>query len=284
MSRAAWACLTIIVVVVVSATVIILVPFVYGTAPRSTPSSSFLSGEVSVGSASDQPGLGFLNPGANRTDGFDADFTRWLGDNSTPRWTPVFAPVSVNDRVKVLKDGERKLVIQSFSITDERLATIDMAGPYLINFQGVLVRRGDARFPTPDSLKDKNVCAPAGSTSIIELQKRGVLVTADAGIVQCVERLHRGEVDAVSTDQLLLYGYARRFPDLYSVVQGNTFGLREEYGVGLPYGSFDECVQITHEIERFVDSPAWGEYLRGNFGEIETTPYRPTRLNSCIRR
>ena len=42
---------------------------------RDSP-SIFLSGSVSVGTATDQPAMSDLNPETNRTEGFDADFDR----------------------------------------------------------------------------------------------------------------------------------------------------------------------------------------------------------------
>jgi glutamate transport system substrate-binding protein len=283
MSRAALTSLTVITVATLAATVILLIPVVYYPTPRSDSPASFLHGSVTVGSATDQPGLSLLNIGANRTEGFDADFIRWLGENSSRKWTPQLVPIPVSERVRALENRSLQLVIQSFSITDERLKVIDMAGPYLVSYQGVMVRKGDTRFPTPDSVRSKNVCAPTGSTSVIELQNRGALVTTEPGLGGCVARLTAGQVDAVSTDQLLLYGYAQRDSHLY-VEPKNTFGLREEYGVGLPYNSYTECIEIREEIRRFVDSPAWDDYLRVHFGEFDRAGSRPTGLNPCLKR
>lgn len=281
MSRAALISLTVIVVAALVATVALV--YIYNQTPRSDSPASFLHGSVTVGSATDQPGLSLLDPGANRTVGFDADFIRWLGDNSSQKWDPQLVPIPVSQRVRALEKRSLQLVIQSFSITDERLTVIDMAGPYLVSYQGVMVRKGDTRFPTPDTVASKNVCAPTGSTSVIELQKRGALVTTEPGVGGCVARLQARQVDAVSTDQLLLYGYAQRDPGLY-VEPRNTFGLREEYGVGLPYGSYTECIEISDAIRRFVNSPDWDNYLRVHFGEFDRAGSRPTGLNPCPKR
>lgn len=283
MSRAALISLALIVV---AAIVTLLALIMDNQTAQSDSPASFLHGSVTVGSATDQPGLSFLNRENNRTEGFDADFIRWLGDKTSQKWAPQLVPKSVDQRTRSLEDRSLQLVIQSFSITDERLKVIDMAGPYLVNYQGVMVRRGDTRFPTPDTLASKNVCAPAGSTSVTELQKRGALVTTEPGVGGCVTRLKDGRVDAVSTDQLLLYGYAQRDSGLY-VEPRNTFGLREEYGVGLPYGSYTECIEINDAIRRFVNSPDWDGYLREHFGELDEparSGFRPTGLNPCPKR
>lgn len=281
MSRAVLISLTVIVVAVLTATATLLA--IHNQTARSDLPPSFLHGSVTVGSATDQPGLSLLNTGANRTEGFDADFIRWLGDNSSQKWAPQLVPIPVDQRVRSLENRSLQLVIQSFSITDERLKVIDMAGPYLVSYQGVMVRRGDTRFPTPDTVAARNVCAPAGSTSVIELQNRGALVTTEPGVGGCVTRLKDGRVDAVSTDQLLLYGYAQRDSGLY-IEPRNTFGLREEYGVGLPYGSYTECIEISDAIRRFVNSSNWDDYLRVHFGEFDRAGSRPTGLNPCPKR
>lgn len=283
MSRMAWISLTTIVVCTLAAVVILVAPLVYNQPVPSSSRINFLHGNVTVGSATDQPGFSRLIIGTNHTEGFDADFIRWLGEDSPQKWNPRLVPTAVDQRVPALKNRSLQLVIQTFSITDERLKDIDMAGPYLVNYQGVMVRSGDSSFPTPDSLRSRDVCAPKGSTSEIELEKRGVFVTTEPGISGCVARLRARQVDAVSTDQLLLYGYAQLDSSLY-VVPENTFGLREEYGVGLPYGSYDECLQITESIKRFVNSPAWHDYLRISFGDFDRTSYRPTGTNECVKR
>ncbi|MGH3870088.1 MAG: transporter substrate-binding domain-containing protein [Pseudonocardiaceae bacterium] len=281
MSRAALISLTAIVVTALVATATVV--YVYNRTWQPEVPASFLHGSVTVGSATDQPGLSLLDPGTNRTVGFDADFIRWLGDNSSRKWNPQLVPTSVDQRVPALEQKSLQLVIQSFSITDERLKVIDMAGPYLVSRQGVLVRKGDTRFSTPDTVAGKNICAPKGSTSVEELRSRRAQVTTEPGVGGCVARLKDRQVDAVSTDQLLLYGYAQHDPSLY-VEPRNTFGLQEEYGVGLPYGSYTECMEISEAIRRFVDSPGWDDYLRIHFGEFDRAGSRPTGLNPCLKR
>lgn len=281
LSKTAWVCLTALGLAVILAATFLIYTGTHDEAqPGLSQPPSFLNGPVSVGSATDQPGLSWLFPGGNRTEGFDADFARWLGDHSSNMWRPSLSPVAVDDRVSALQSNRVKLVIQSFSITDERLREIDMAGPYLVTHQGVMVRSGDLSFKTPESLTGRDVCTIRGSTSEKELKRRNVNVSSVSGVGECITQLQTGQADAASTDQLILYGYAQRTPGLY-VEPSVRFGYREEYGIGLPIGTRQECRYLSDQIAKFINSPEWDSYFGNAFKDLNPSNYKPTTLNPC---
>lgn len=245
---------------------------------------SILSGRVAVGFATDQPGFGSLDIGRNQFTGFDVDLANWLSRRMDPNFSIVGTPVSVDDRITALMNGSVQMVVQSFSITDERLEKIDMAGPYLYSYIGVLVRRGEeGRWPDPSALRGRTACTPRGSTAVEELKSRGASVTDDDGLKQCVDRLRSGNVDAVATDQILLYGYAS--PDT-TVIPHLTFGQRQEYGVGLPKGSYETCQEVTTAISDFIETGEWDRFMILRLGGFDRDPHRPDfrHLNECPKR
>ena len=88
--------------------------------------------------------------------------------------------------------------------------------------------------PSPEDIDGKTVCSVDGSTpaqNIEEEYSDAELVTYDA-YSKCVTDLQSGSVDAVTTDDAILRGYAAQYEGEFSVV-GEPF-TDEPYGVGLP--------------------------------------------------
>ena len=89
------------------------------------------AGKVTIGVKYDQPGIGFLEPGADAPQGFDIEMGKILaaGLGIAPEdinWTET---VSEN-REPFLQKGRVDMVIASYSITDERRDVVGHAGPY----------------------------------------------------------------------------------------------------------------------------------------------------------
>jgi glutamate transport system substrate-binding protein len=72
-----------------------------------------------------------------------------------------------------------------------------------------------------------------GSTSIQRIKDEypDATTTEFDGYSQCVEQLKNDQVDAVTTDEAILIGYAAQDPDNLKVV-GDVFS-EERYGVGI---------------------------------------------------
>ncbi|MBB5959406.1 glutamate transport system substrate-binding protein [Saccharothrix tamanrassetensis] len=240
---------------------------------------------VNVGVGTDIPGMAVFDPKSHVRRGFDVDLYQWLGNNTEPKFTPVEVDVLVPHRVDALVAGEVELVVHVFSITDERRLRISFAGPYLVTQQGVMVRQGDKRIETIDDLAGKTVCAQTDSTSYAQLNsgslKGKVTTTTDDSTRGCVDRLLRQEVDAASTDELVLRGFAQQTPGLE--VLDLRFGTKERYGIGLPKGDRELCERMTEGIRTFITNGLWDQFFRTNFGDIPSETYRPDpyRLDPC---
>jgi glutamate transport system substrate-binding protein len=243
---------------------------------------------LNVGVLSDLPGLGLFDPASTTRSGFDVDLYRWLG-NSEPKFTPVPVDLTIPDRLDALREKRVQLVVAAFSITDDRRKQIGFAGPYLITHQGIMVRTGDKRIQAVSDLAGKVVCAQKGSTSLAQLNNTGfkgqMTITEMDGSQQCIDSLMHRQVDAVSTDQLILYGFAKKYgADVLSVVPGLTFGAKEEYGIGLPHGDKAMCDEFTRKIRDFIINGLWDGFFRSNFGaSLTPSDYKPDpyRLNRC---
>ena len=94
------------------------------------------------------------------------------------------------------------------------------------------------------------------SAETVELVEQG-------GYAECVTYLESGQVDAVTTDDIILAGLAAtpENADKFKVV-GNTF-TTERYGVGLPKDS-ERCEDINEAIKEMKDSGEWKKALESN--------------------
>jgi glutamate transport system substrate-binding protein len=212
---------------------------------------------ISIGIKFDQPGLGLMSPDG-RASGFDVDVARYIAGQlgyapDQIRW--VRAPSS--EREQLIESGKVSYVVASYSITPERQKLVTFAGPYFVAGQDLLVRENNTDITGPYSLDGKTVCAGAGSDSgakILQFSPHARVVLAGT-YSECVRDLLAGHVDAVTTDDVILAGYATQYPGLLKVV-GHPF-TKERYGVGLREGDVALQEKITAAIEKMIASGTW---------------------------
>lgn len=223
------------------------------------------SDSIRIGIKFDQPGLGFDEGG--EYSGFDVDVAKYVATElgySEDQIEWVEAPSA--NRENLLSTEEVDMIFATYSITDERKETVDFAGPYFVAGQDLLVRADDEEITGPEALAGKNLCSVAGSTSAARINEE---FGADANLVEqpgyaeCVSLMGGGQIDAVTTDDIILAGLASQEANAgqFKVV-GNPFS-EENYGVGLTKGS-DLCEDINAAIVKMIDEGAWEEAITAN--------------------
>jgi glutamate transport system substrate-binding protein len=219
---------------------------------------------VRIGIKYDQPGLGYRD-GSEYT-GFDVDVAKYVAGElgyteDQIEW--VEAPSA--NRENMLANDQVDMVFATYSITDERKQTVDFAGPYFVAGQDLLVRADESSIQGPDDLDGKNLCSVTGSTSAQKVKDDhpAVGLFEQPGYADCLTALESGQVDAVTTDDIILAGLASTDANQgkFKVV-GNTFS-EEQYGVGLPKGS-DQCQAVNDAITKMVEEGAWEEAVTAN--------------------
>ncbi|MEX5235490.1 UNVERIFIED_CONTAM: glutamate ABC transporter substrate-binding protein [Kocuria sp. CPCC 205316] len=223
------------------------------------------SGEsVRIGIKFDQPGLGYRD-GSEYT-GFDVDVAKYVAGElgySEDQIEWVESPSA--NRENMLSNDQVDMIFATYSITEERDQTVDFAGPYFVAGQDLLVRTDDSSITGPDDLEGKNLCSVTGSTSAQKVKddQPGANLVEQPGYADCLTALESGQVDAVTTDDIILAGLASTDANQgkFKVV-GNTFS-EERYGVGLPDGS-DQCEAVNAAITKMIDEGAWEEAVTAN--------------------
>jgi glutamate transport system substrate-binding protein len=141
--------------------------------------------------------------------------------------------------------------VATYTINDERKEKVSFAGPYYVAGQDLLVRSDDTAITGPESLAGKKVCSVAGSTPakrIKEEYAQAQLQEFDA-YSKCVTALAGKQVDAVTTDDIILAGYASQaqYVGQFKVV-GKTFS-EEPYGIGLKKDDKSSCEKINEILK-----------------------------------
>ena len=195
-------------------------------------------GKVVVGVKEDQPGLGYLDNVTGDRSGFDVDIARWIAASLGFDEDQIeFKAIASANRESAIVNGDVDYYVGTYSINDKRKEQIDFAGPYFITGQGLLVQAGGTDFQSLEELDGKTVCSATGSTPIQNIKENfpGIKTEEFDLYSACVESLVNGQVDAVTTDQAILIGYAAQDPDNLMVTSGPLL-TEEKYGVGLPKG------------------------------------------------
>lgn len=201
-------------------------------------------GKVKVGVKEDQPNLGYLDPTTNERSGFDVDIARWIAASLGYDEADIeFSAIASENREQSIENGDIDYYVGTYSITDGRKERISFAGPYFVTGQGLLVAADSDITGKDDLTADTVVCSATGSTSIQRIKDETPADTQEFKTYsECVEQLKNGQVDAVTTDEAILIGYAAQDPDNLKVV-GEPFS-EERYGIGLKKGdtAFQEFV------------------------------------------
>ncbi|MFJ7271664.1 glutamate ABC transporter substrate-binding protein [Streptomyces sp. NPDC099050] len=192
-------------------------------------------GHLVVGAKEDQPYMGEKDPASGRYSGFDIEIAKMMSASLgfDPK-TIEFKTIASANRETALQNGQIDYYVGTYTINENRKKQVGFAGPYFLAGQSLLVRKGETEIEGPEDLDGKKVCSAAGSTPYQRLQKefpRAVLVAYDTYSV-CVDNLLTYQVDAVSTDDSILLGYAAKVPEELKVV-GKPFS-EEPYGIGVP--------------------------------------------------
>lgn len=192
-------------------------------------------GHLVVGAKEDQPYLGARDPATGVYSGFDIEIAKMVAaDLGFGADRVRFRTVASANRETALQSGQVDYYVGTYTINDNRKKLVGFAGPYYVAGQSLLVRDDEHGIDGPQDLAGRRVCSAAGSTPYQRIRKdypAAKLIGYDT-YSACVDNLVTAQVDAVTTDDTILMGYAAKAPDELKVV-GPPFS-REPYGIGTP--------------------------------------------------
>lgn len=207
------------------------------------------AGTLKFGVKGDQPGLGLQTGSAY--EGFDIEIAKIIakGLGGDPAKAQFVTTVSAN-REPFIQQGTVDIVVATYTINDDRKKKVNFAGPYYVAGQDLLVPVAST-ITGPESLDGKKVCSVTGSTPAKRIKSdypKAQLQEFDT-YSKCVEALASGAVDAVTTDDIILAGYAAQsqWAGKFKVV-GKPFST-EPYGIGVKKEDKAGCEKINEILK-----------------------------------
>ncbi|MDR0483478.1 MAG: transporter substrate-binding domain-containing protein [Cellulomonadaceae bacterium] len=246
-------------------------------------------GSIRIGVKVDQPGLGYVVDGEHV--GLDVDIAEEVAHRlgySSEQIEWVEAPSA--EREDMLVGDKVDMIVGTYSMTDERREVVDFAGPYFVAGQDLLVKWDDQSMDDGlRALDGKLVCSVTGSTSIKRIAEEapaGTGTMEHPGYMACVEELNNGNVDAVTTDDIILAGMAAIPENVGNLrVVGVPFSI-ERYGIGLQPGS-DLCEPVTNALKSMFKDSTWIDLVEQNTAGTDYQPIEglnPPVLDECPSR
>jgi glutamate transport system substrate-binding protein len=228
------------------------------------------SKKLTIGVKADQPGLG-LQTGSTYS-GFDIEIAKIVAkglgvDESGITWKTTVS----SNREPYIQQGQVDLVVATYTINDDRKKSVNFAGPYYIAGQDLLVPTAST-ITGPEQLAGKKVCSVSGSTPAKKIQsdyKSAKLQQFDS-YSKCVTALAGGQVDAVTTDDIILAGYAaqQQYAGKFKVV-GKPFST-EPYGIGLKKDDTAGCNKINDILKTAATDGSYKKAWNDTLGKSGT--------------
>jgi len=238
-------------------------------------------GRVVVGVKNDQPGLGIVDPTTNTYSGFDVEIARLVAAQLGVGADKIdYKVVQSAAREDAISRGDVDYYVGTYTINDNRKQRVGFAGPYFVAGQGLLVRKDETAITGKDTLKGKKVCSVTGSTPYQRVKDQQLTepnnIIAFQTYGQCVDQLMSSQVDAVTTDDSILKGYAAQSPDKLKVV-GDTFST-EPYGIGLARDDKALRDKVNDILQKSFDDGTWQKIYDGTLGK-SGSPASPPKIN-----
>jgi glutamate transport system substrate-binding protein len=238
------------------------------------------AGTVRVGTKFDQPLFGLKNL-EGKPEGFDVEIAKLIAGEmgiaaDKIQWVET---VSAN-REPFIQQGKVDYVVATYTINDERKKVVDFAGPYYEAGQDIMVAKGNPEgIAGPDDLAGKKVCSVTGSTpaeNIRENYPEAKLTEFDV-YSKCAEALKNGQVQAVTTDNVILLGLISKDQEAFELV-GKPF-TKEPYGIGLKKGDTEFRTFVNDTLEKIEQDGRWLKAWEATAGKVATEKPTPPAID-----
>ncbi|HEU0104018.1 MAG TPA: glutamate ABC transporter substrate-binding protein [Mycobacteriales bacterium] len=260
------------------------------TASAPVPSASFAPGstmetlnkaqKIIIGTKFDQPLFGLKNL-QGKPEGFDVKIATLLagelgisGDN-----VEFVETVSAN-REPFLTQGKVDLVVATYTINAKRKEVVDFAGPYYVAGQDIMVKKNNPdAISGPEALAGKKVCSVAGSTPAGKIRTdypQAQLVEFDV-YSKCAEALKNGQVQAVTTDNVILLGLIDKDKESFELV-GKPF-TQEPYGIGVAQARDDLRHFINERLTAMYTDGRWKKAWEETAGKVAGKTPEPPKVD-----
>jgi len=235
------------------------------------------AGKIVIGTKFDQPLFGQKGLDGKPV-GFDVEIGKLIAAKlgipaDKIEWVET---VSAN-REQFIKQGKVDMIVATYTINDKRKTEVDFAGPYYEAGQALMVNKDNTTITKPEDVKGKNVCSVTGSTPAATIvEKYGAVLVPAATYSACLEPLRNKQVEAITTDNVILAGFVSKEPDAFKLASDQTF-TKEPYGIGLKKDDTAFRTWINDQLEAFDKDGSYKKAWEDTAGTvIKTAPALPT--------
>jgi len=238
------------------------------------------AGAVTVGTKFDQPLFGLKNL-QGKPEGFDVEIAKLIAGEmgiaaDKIKWVE---SVSAN-REPFIQQGKVDFVVATYTINDKRKQVVDFAGPYYEAGQDIMVAKGNPEgIKGPDDLAGKKVCSVTGSTPAENIRTnypKAQLTEFDV-YSKCAEALKNGQVQAVTTDNVILLGLISQDQEAFELV--NKPFTKEPYGIGVKKGDTEFRNFINDTLQKAFDDGRWLKAWDATAGKVATEKPTPPTID-----
>ena len=234
-------------------------------APGQMPAGSTMErilrrGYLIAGVDEDSYLFGYRNPSpdpkAPPLVGFDIDFVREVAKAIFGSPDKVrYQAITKAQRISSLTSGSVDIVADIFTVDCERAKQVAFSSDYFDAGQRILVNQSSPVNSLAD-LAGRKACAAAGTTSIQTLANPAYHVVPISAVnwADCLVMLQQGQVDAISTTDLILLGL--QVQDPYTKIVGPRFTY-ERHGLGLPQHEDDFVQFVNGVLEKIRADGTW---------------------------
>ncbi|WP_280479690.1 glutamate ABC transporter substrate-binding protein [Nocardia asiatica] len=252
-----------------------------GGSDAATTDDHLREGKLTIGIKFDQPGLGFRDTDGS-FQGYDVKIAEYVaGKLGVQPGGITYKEAPTARREAMIMNGEVDFVVATYSITDQRKEKVDFAGPYFVAGQALLVKVQTTDITGVESLNgNKKLCSVTGSTPAQYVKDNYAedvqLVEVDT-YSRCIDALRDGSVDAVTTDDIILAGFAGQASGEFKLV-GDTF-TTEKYGIGLKKGDHETRAKINDAIEAMIADGSWQKAFEETIGPLRDSTLTPPTVD-----
>jgi polar amino acid transport system substrate-binding protein len=248
-------------------------------APGRMPSGSTMAriqrnGRLVVGVDQNNYHFGYRDPKTGDLVGFEIDLARELARAIFGSPDKVlFRAITTADREKAIQEGRVDIVIRSMTMNCDRWERVNFSTEYYSAGQAIMVAR-DSPIKGIKDLAGKKVCAATGSTSIRNIAEKAPAAkpVSASDALDCLVLLQQLQVDAVSTDDAILAGFAAQ--DKGTKILPERF-TEEPYGMAMKKESVDLVRFVNGVLERLRSDGTWTRIYDQWLSSLGATPQPP---------
>ncbi len=224
------------------------------------------AGVLEVGGTETSELFSLLSPDDGVARGFDAGLSQMLSLYILGEVNTNLSQITVETREEVLENGTVDAVFATYSITEERAARVDFAGPYFDQQAAILVPADNTDINGVDDLDGKTVATQSASTGVTALEEfaPGADILELPDHAQALSAVQQGRADAYVIDYGLLLNAVVSNDDVKIV--GDQFGEADYYGIGLPKDS-DALEFVNTWLQEVEDSGSWEQLWQVTLGD-----------------